>query len=116
KFNPALPTHFVGKKATEGHDWHYYLSRKALSGALETLELDIAPELLEIEGHLHIKGKPQILVSLSHTKNHAVGMACAASEEVFSVGVDLEMRERQLSEGVEKFYYNDHDALELQND
>lgn len=116
KFNPVLPTIFIGKKATEGHDWHYYLSRKALCGALETLEIIMPPESVEIEAHLHIKNHPDILVSLSHTKEHAIGLATRQEDGVCSVGVDLELRERKLTEGVEKFYYNDHDAIELQND
>lgn len=111
----TLPDSFQGIKKTPVHDWSHFLSRKALSGALETINIQVRPEDVKIERHLHIENNQELLASLSHTDGHGVGLVVQKGDFI-SVGIDIELRERKVKEGINKFYFNDHDSLELQAD
>lgn len=65
---------------------------------------------LEISNHYNLKDHPSIAVSLSHTQN--IGAALLASIDKFpSVGVDIELRDRLITPGAQKYFLNETDSV-----
>lgn len=76
-------------------------SLKGLIGSYPETELEIA-------NNYNLKQYPGIAASLSHTKN--IGAALLASIEKYpSVGIDIELRDRKVTEGAQKYFFNEHD-------
>lgn len=117
----SLSYHYNTQNLPPGSDWQadfpseirarqFYQSRKALwEGIPESLRHKKGWQELEIERHLHLKGSPEILVSLSHTKGVGGAVSGPAGHDQLSIGIDLEWEDRQVKMGMEKFYLNDED-------
>lgn len=99
---------YLGSKRARLH----YTSRLALLKTLEN-ETDILFKEysdLAIENHHFMKISPSVKVSISHTNDFA--MACSTNDaQIESIGVDLESCDRQLKEGIKKFYIIDSDEI-----
>ena len=97
---------------TEGpvQERNYYNSRKALLSILKEFGPWTMHDL-EIKRHLHLIRDPKIKVSLSHTKQYGAA-ACSNAPDILSVGIDLELSNRQMKDGSEKYFVNDMDPKE----
>ena len=82
--------------------------RQSLSHALRGL-IGPHPETeLEISSYYNLKQYPQIVASLSHTRN--IGAALLAKIEKYpSVGIDIELKNREVPMGAQKYFFNEHD-------
>jgi 4'-phosphopantetheinyl transferase EntD len=89
----------------------FFAARVALreaASALGTTGL-VAADELSIERHLHLAGHPNLLCSLAHTKNLAVGLA-AKAPPFLSVGVDIEWCKRIVTEKSERYFGHPDDS------
>lgn len=104
RFNAQAQSYYALDELPIGLKWDYFLSRTALS-----LLTNIPFDKLEIHNHLHILNRPELLVSISHTKGMAIAAAC---EDVMvkSIGIDIENTNRIIKDGYEKFFVNPHDS------
>ena len=85
-------------------------SRKALVEILKTKNIVIDISTIDIENNHNIKGHPDQLCSLSHTKDGwAVGLI-AESEDIFGVGIDLEFVKRSFNPETKKLFVNAEDV------
>ncbi len=67
---------------------------------------------LEISNHYNVKQYPQIAASLSHTGR--IGAALLAPIDKYpSVGIDIEPRDRKITQGAQKYFFNEHDREDL---
>ena len=91
----------------------HYTSRLAL---IKSLDINSSSQFtkysdLKIHNHHYMEKDSKIKVSLSHTNNYA--MACSTShKDIESIGVDLESSDRELKEGIKKFYIIDTDEIQ----
>lgn len=87
----------------------YKEARQCIDDCLE--ELNQAPDGHEIVNHLHLLGHPEQLVSLSHTKTHAIAMLGLAPKYK-SVGVDIERLDRPIKVDSQKYFEREEDHFE----
>ena len=104
---PEILEQFKGRERACG----FYTSRLALKTCLE----EISPNTiwswdnLAVKNNLHLENHPEILVSLSHTKT--VGAAVVAkSENIRSVGIDIEFIDRKINPETCKYFINENDT------
>lgn len=96
---------------------HWQNSRLALAHcfleeAVKTSMETITHEDLLIEKHHHLLHHPDLLVSLSHTRGAAAAILAPKSDELLSVGIDVERADRTIKEGVlEKYDHPDDHGL-----
>ena len=90
----------------------HYTSRLALQGALKMVsDRDFLEyDELEIVNHQYLKEDRRILVSISHTNDFAVA-SVSDSDQLSSIGVDLEVSTREIKEGIYKFFINESDQI-----
>lgn len=82
--------------------------KKSLSHALRGLIGSCPEEGLEISNYYNLKLYPEIAASLSHTGN--IGAALLAPIKKYpSVGIDIELKDRQVTKGARKYFFNEHD-------
>lgn len=82
--------------------------KRSLSHALKGLIGSCPESELEISNHYNLTQFPEIVASLSHTGN--LGAALLAPIKQYpSVGIDIELKERKVSKGAEKYFFNEHD-------
>lgn len=76
---------------------HWHNSRLALSDCLQELghKVECSEDLIVVDHH-HLKGHPDTLVSLTHTRGAAGACAIKATKDVLGVGIDLEPIEREI--------------------
>lgn len=78
----------------------------ALLGCLP--EKNIEYKDLEIVDYLYLKKAPQYKVSISHTEEFGAA-AASDSEDILSVGIDIELQQRSMRAGSEKYFVNEQD-------
>ncbi|ATH08348.1 hypothetical protein BIY24_10430 [Halobacteriovorax marinus] len=99
---------YPSKKRVRDH----YTSRLALLHALESLK---GPESFQnysdliIDNHHHLRKAPEILVSLTHTIQLAAAVV-SNHPKISSLGIDLESTQREMKEGILKFFIRDADT------
>jgi phosphopantetheinyl transferase (holo-ACP synthase) len=90
----------------------HYTSRLALLQSLKINHVDLFKSYtdLEITNHQFMKKSSSTKVSISHTNSYA--MACSTTNpKIESIGVDLESCNRELKEGIKKFYIIEADEI-----
>lgn len=104
-----IPVEIQELFASQARQKSYYASRQALRNALNELGISVKTwSELEIENFHHLRMKPEILVTLSHTQNFAVAWV-ATQVQYKSVGVDLELCQRKMKSNTLKFFVNSDD-------
>ena len=84
--------------------------KTCLSNALRGLIGSHEETELEISNYYNLKQYPEIVASLSHSKN--IGAALLAPIEKYpSVGIDIELKDRKITSGAEKYFFNEHDRV-----
>lgn len=68
------------------------------------------PELSTAYNHHHLIDSPQLLLSISHTKNLLL-VIIADSNDYKSIGVDLEYADRKIQPGTSKYFINKIDQV-----
>lgn len=100
---------YPAKKRLRDH----YTSRLSLINAVKELRdssIELTYQDVLIENHLHLKSSPEIIASVTHTNSFAAAVV-TDSQKISSVGIDIESRERQLKEGIKKFYILENDEI-----
>jgi phosphopantetheinyl transferase (holo-ACP synthase) len=93
---------------SDGHPTGKENCNYCLSHALRGLIGPYEETELEISNYYNLKQYPEIVASLSHSKN--IGAALLAPIEKYpSVGIDIELKERKITIGAEKYFFNEHD-------
>lgn len=101
--------HSPSNKHFEGASEGFFLSRLALS---EISNLPFNPKYLEIENHLQLEKKPELLASLSHTKG--IGAAAVMEKgETLSIGIDIEHSSRKMKTNSKRFFRRREDEESL---
>lgn len=101
-----------------GEKEDFRLSRHALYGLLKDENIlteslsSVTKDDFEIIDFDHLKNRPQIKVSLSHTKN-AGAAAISKSPMLLGLGIDIENKNREYKPGIEKFFLLDSDDKNL---
>ncbi|MAE58760.1 MAG: hypothetical protein CME69_07765 [Halobacteriovorax sp.] len=83
---------------------------RAARHALKKMLKEPEAHSINVVNHLHLKSDPNILVSLSHTKDMTMA-AIGSSKDFKSIGVDIENSKRIVKPGIEKFFINAHDEI-----
>ncbi|MFZ8934509.1 MAG: hypothetical protein ACO20H_07890 [Bacteriovoracaceae bacterium] len=85
---------------------NYLNSRMALLECLPGKALKL--EDLEIIDYLYLKNAPEFKVSISHTQEFGAAVV-SQEKEILSVGIDIELQERPMRSGSEKYFVNEQD-------
>ncbi len=102
----SLPTKF--KNSNRNHS--YFLSRKALAHIAKTkFGYQTNYLTMELKDHGQITGRPQLSVSLSHTKD-TVAALVGDRNDFYSVGIDIEFQTRTFSPEGQKYFINSDDS------
>jgi 4'-phosphopantetheinyl transferase EntD len=102
--NEDLGEHSHPRRAAE-----YKQARQCIRECL--IELKQESDTVEIKNHLHIQGHPEQLVSLSHTKTHAIAMM-GLTPSYKSIGVDIERLDRPIKKESQKYFEREEDEFE----
>jgi len=107
-----IPLEIQNKFSALARQKSYYASREALKMALKKMGISANTFTdLEIENHHHLVHYPDLLVSLSHTQ-HLGAAWVSKSDEQLSIGLDLELCQREVKKNTFKFFINSDDSSE----
>jgi phosphopantetheinyl transferase (holo-ACP synthase) len=84
-------------------------SRQALAELLNSKNISLDSDRIEIINYHNIKGFPDQLCSLSHTKDGWAVALINNHEKVLAVGIDLEFANRSFKSETKKLFVNDQD-------
>lgn len=113
-----IPQIIQDKFASKARAQEYYISRLALFDCLKqkkTVALRTNAEDLRIVNNLYLELFPEILASISHTQNFGAAVI-ADCNKYRSIGIDIELKSRTINPQVEKYFINQSDSLEDQQD
>jgi 4'-phosphopantetheinyl transferase EntD len=104
-----LVTKSLGKNFHPDRKSSFILSRKALQNCLKEHGINADIHQLSIENHSKLIHFSRFCLSLAHTKS--CGAALIADSKIFkSVGIDIELTERKVSEAVKERISHPEDA------
>ncbi len=85
------------------------LARIALKEELNRQKISIDVKNTKIENYQRFIGHPELMFSLSHTRTYA-GAWVLPSKLCLGLGLDLELKDRKISEDIQKRLFNTEDA------
>ncbi len=93
---------------------HWQNSRLALTRCLIEMKYldsdkEVTSEDIEISEHHHLKKYPDLLVSLSHTREVAAAILAQKSKDLLGVGIDIEKSDRLVKPELLDKFQNDRD-------
>ncbi len=88
----------------------FFSSRWALSECLALMDITPPDSLLDLEviDHGHLKTRPELIVSLSHTEDYGAA-ALAYQNQHRAIGIDIENKSRNIKDATKKLFVNDRD-------